>query len=68
MGVAFREIKSVFQTILEDWLQHSLDRQNKTPAIDDFEFAQKDPTLLDEWHVDSPGRTVTYTVRSGPAK
>ena len=37
MGVAFREVKSVFQTILEDWLQHSLDRQNKTPAIDDFE-------------------------------
>ena len=37
MGVAFREVKSVFQTILEEWLQHSLDRQNKTPAIDDFE-------------------------------
>jgi hypothetical protein len=34
---AFREVKSVFQTILEDWLQHSLDRQNKPPAIDDFE-------------------------------
>ena len=37
MGIAFREVKSVFQIILEDWLQQSLDRQNKTPAIDDFE-------------------------------
>jgi hypothetical protein len=37
MGVAFREVKSVFQTILEDWLQRSLDRQNKTPSIGDFE-------------------------------
>ena len=37
MGLAFREVKSVFKTILEEWLQHSLDRQNKTPAIDDFE-------------------------------
>ena len=37
MGIAFREVKSVCQTILEEWLQHSLDRQNRTPAIDDFE-------------------------------
>jgi hypothetical protein len=37
MGVAFREVKSVFQKILEDWLQHSLDRQNKKPSIGDFD-------------------------------
>ena len=35
MGVAFREVKSTFQTILEDWLQRSLDRQNKKPSIED---------------------------------
>jgi hypothetical protein len=37
MGVAFREVKSTFQSILEDWLQRSLDRQNKKPSIDDFD-------------------------------
>jgi hypothetical protein len=25
----------------------------------------KDPALVDEWHVDSPGRTVTYTISAG---
>lgn len=38
MGVAFREVKSTFQSILEEWLQHSLDRQNKKPSIKDFGF------------------------------
>ena len=37
MGVAFREVKSVFQTLLEDWLRQSLERQNKAPSIDNFE-------------------------------
>jgi hypothetical protein len=37
MGVAFREVKSAFQSILEEWLQHSLDLQNKKPSIDDFD-------------------------------
>jgi PilZ domain len=37
MGVAFREVKSAFQSILEEWLQHSLDGQNKRPSIDDFD-------------------------------
>jgi hypothetical protein len=37
MGVAFREVKSVFHAILEEWLRQSLGRQNKTPSIDDFE-------------------------------
>jgi positive regulator of sigma E activity len=37
MGVAFREVKSIFQTILEDWLQSSLDRLSKKPSIDDFD-------------------------------
>ncbi len=37
MGVAFREVKSTFQIILEDWLRESLDRQRKRPSIDDFE-------------------------------
>lgn len=35
MGVAFREVKSTFQTILEEWLQRSLNRQSKKPSIDD---------------------------------
>ena len=37
MGVAFREVKATFQTILEEWLRSSLNRQNKTPSIDDFD-------------------------------
>jgi hypothetical protein len=37
MGVTFREVKSTFQSILEEWLQHSLDRQNKKPSIEDFD-------------------------------
>ena len=37
MGVAFRAVKSIFQTILEDWLRQSLERQNKAPTIDNFE-------------------------------
>jgi hypothetical protein len=28
MGVVFREVKPVFQAILEDWLQQSLKAQN----------------------------------------
>jgi hypothetical protein len=35
MGVAFREVKSTFQTILEDWLRQSLERQSKRPSIDE---------------------------------
>ena len=37
MGVAFRDVKSIFQIILEDWLRESLERQSKRPTIDDFE-------------------------------
>jgi positive regulator of sigma E activity len=37
MGVAFREVKSVFQTTLEEWLRLSLERQSKAPSIDNFE-------------------------------
>jgi hypothetical protein len=37
MGVAFRDVKSTFQIILEDWLRESLERQSKRPTIDDFE-------------------------------
>ena len=33
-----------------------------------FHGAQKDPTLADEWYFDSPSRTVTYTIRTGPSK
>jgi hypothetical protein len=36
MGVAFREVKSTFQIILEEWLRQSLERQSKRPSIDDF--------------------------------
>jgi hypothetical protein len=37
MGVAFREVKSTFQTILVDWLQRSLGQQNKKASIEDFD-------------------------------
>jgi PilZ domain len=37
MGVVFREVKSVFQSILEDWLQQSLKRQNQKPSIGNLE-------------------------------
>jgi hypothetical protein len=37
MGVVIREVKSVFQSILEDWLQQSLKQQNQKPSIDNFE-------------------------------
>lgn len=37
MGVAFRNVKSMFQIILEDWLRESLERQSKRPTIDNFE-------------------------------
>jgi hypothetical protein len=37
MGLAFREVKSAFQIILEDWLRQSLERQCKRPSIEDFE-------------------------------
>jgi PilZ domain len=37
MGLAFREVKSTFQTILEEWLQQSLERQSKKPSISDFD-------------------------------
>jgi hypothetical protein len=38
MAVAFREVKPVFQLILEEWLQQSLNRQNQKPSIDNFEM------------------------------
>jgi hypothetical protein len=34
MGIVFREVKSVFQLILEEWLQQSLSQQNQKPSID----------------------------------
>jgi hypothetical protein len=37
MGLVFREVKPVFQTILEDWLQESLKEQNQGPSIGSFE-------------------------------
>jgi PilZ domain len=37
MGVVFREVQSVFQSILEDWLHQSLRQQNQKPSIDNFE-------------------------------
>ena len=37
MGVVFREVKPVFQAILEDWLQQSLKEQNEGPSIKNFE-------------------------------
>jgi hypothetical protein len=37
MGLAFREVKPFYQTILEDWLQESLKEQNQGPSIKNFE-------------------------------
>jgi PilZ domain len=38
MGLAFREVKSVFVGILQKWLRQALDKQNAPPpSIDDFE-------------------------------
>ena len=37
MGLVFREVKPVFQSILEDWLQESLKEQNQGPSIKNFE-------------------------------
>jgi hypothetical protein len=43
-------------------------RQNMTKGTFGFHGAPKDSTLIDEWFVDTPGRTVTYTIRTGPSK
>jgi hypothetical protein len=37
MGVAFRVVKSSFQSILEEWLRESLERQDKRPSIGKLE-------------------------------
>ena len=37
MGLVFREVKPVFQSILEDWLQESLKEQDQGPSIKNFE-------------------------------
>jgi len=34
MGVAFREVKSAFQSMLEDWLHESLKQQDQKPSIE----------------------------------
>jgi PilZ domain len=37
MAVAFRRVKPVFRSMLKDWLQQSLDKQNQKPSIEKFE-------------------------------
>ncbi len=38
MGMAFREVKPVFLSILQKWLRQALEKQNAPPpSIDDFE-------------------------------
>ena len=37
MGLVFREVKPLFKSILEDWLQESLEEQNQGPSIKNFE-------------------------------
>jgi hypothetical protein len=37
MAVAFREVKPLFRSMLEDWLDQSLEQQNRKPSIDNFE-------------------------------
>jgi hypothetical protein len=34
MAVAFREVKPLFRSILEDWLHQSLNQQNRKPSIE----------------------------------
>jgi hypothetical protein len=36
MGIAFREVKPIFQSILEEWIQQSLNQQNQRPSIDNW--------------------------------
>jgi len=36
MGIAFREVKPIFQSILEEWIQQSLSQQNQRPSIDNW--------------------------------
>jgi hypothetical protein len=43
-------------------------RQNMTKGTFGFHGTPKDPALVDEWYVDSPTRTVTYTIRIGSLK
>ena len=37
MAVAFREVKPLFRSMLKDWLQQSLNQQNRKPSIENFE-------------------------------
>jgi hypothetical protein len=37
MAVAFREVKPLFRSMLNDWLHQSLEEQNRKPSIDNFE-------------------------------
>jgi hypothetical protein len=44
MAVAFREVKPVFQLILEEWLQQSLSQQNQKPSIDNLKQSKSIPS------------------------
>src|ERR1700730_3005916 len=37
MAVAFREVKPLFRSMLNDWLHQSLEDQNRKPSIDNSE-------------------------------
>jgi hypothetical protein len=42
MGLAFRQVKPVFLSVLQHWLRQALDKQNAPPpSIDDFESEGK---------------------------
>jgi hypothetical protein len=33
-----------------------------------FHVDKTDPNLVDEWGIKSPGKTITYRIRTGPSK
>jgi hypothetical protein len=44
MAVAFREVKPLFRSMLEDWLQQSLTQQNQKPSIDNLKQSKPIPS------------------------
>jgi hypothetical protein len=44
MAVAFREVKPLFQSMLKDWLQESLNQQNQKPSIDNLKLSKSIPS------------------------
>src|ERR1700693_143017 len=44
MAVAFREVRPLFRSMLKDWLQQSLEEQNRKPSIDNLKLRRSIPS------------------------